>query len=216
VRHAGGGGPRPLPCAVRRAEKITRVRLDTSEGPARSGAARGSARALGRLGFRRRRSYVRPESKTPRAPMPRQRLGSARHAARVGECWRAAGRNQESSAQSSWMGRARQGLDGARPCYQDNPGPVGCRHSPRRSSARRGFPLGVPLAPSLGVVSGRESRGKPVDGGDGDCAGLPRWCHLGRLGPLGRAGRIFRAARDPRTRMISMTRPAGPARPSKP
>jgi hypothetical protein len=60
-------------------------------------------------------------------------------------------------------------------------GPWVAATPPRRFSARGGFPLGVPLAPSLGVVPGRESRGKPADGGGGGASGLPRWCHLGRL-----------------------------------
>ena len=55
---------------------------------------------------------------------------------------------------------------------------------PGGPTARRGFPLGVPLAPSLGVVSGRESRGKPLDGGVGGTSDIRRRCHLGRLGSL--------------------------------
>jgi len=125
---------------------------------------------------------VRPEQTAPRATKLRQRFGfRCRRTASVesDDTCPPALRSQESGfriQESGWPGARRSRDSGARP-ERDCPGPVDDRVPPLD-----GFPpLGIPLALSLGVVSGRESRGKPVDGGGGDRAGFSRRCRLGRL-----------------------------------
>lgn len=63
-----------------------------------------------------------------------------------------------------WIGRARQGLDGARPCYQHDPGPVGHRAPPQGGPPPDGFsPWGFRW--SEGSPRKEGSGGKPRRGG---------------------------------------------------
>lgn len=68
----------------------------------------------------------------------------------------------------------------AGPCYQDNPGSVGCRTLPSpRPRGRWVFPLGIPIG-WIGRL-GKGVQGENQGGKGGGASGLSRWCHLGRL-----------------------------------